>query len=279
MRQGEAQANTEHLDLLVDLGALDSAEGLLARGIKYVFLTEDEKKNYLKALILSYGVPETQFQIWSYKGSSKLDAAEALGGFIREVSNTTKVIVHRDSDYLLEDDLNRLRQQYTRANLTLFVTPGVDIEGLFCRKEHLKDMNPGDDLLVDAAYIAAIASCSAEMKAKAKEGAKQVDLYRFRNGLATRGEAECTNWLNGLDITAERWMHGKTFLSAIRNAFQQQNGRNHKTTTSSLHLKFPELSAILQPAPVAAAPGAPIVAHASASAATAVVNPAAGIAS
>ena len=259
MKQGQAQSNTEHLDLLVDLGALDSAEGLLARGIKYVFLTEDEKKNYLKALILSYGVPETHFQIWSYKGSSKLDAAEALGGFIREVSNTTKVIVHRDSDYLLEEDVTRLRQQYARAALTLFVTPGVDVEGLFCRKEHLKTVNPGDELLVDAAYTAAIASCSDEMKAKAKEGAKQVENYRFRNGLATRGEAECAAWLAGLDLTSERWMHGKIFLSAIRKAFQDQNGRNLKTAPASAHLKFPELTAILQP-PVAAA--APVIAAA-----------------
>jgi energy-coupling factor transporter ATP-binding protein EcfA2 len=276
MKQGQAQNNTEHLDLLVDLGALDSAEGLLAKGIKYVFLTEDEKKYYLKAVILAYGLPEAQFQIWSYKGSSKLDAAEALGGFIREVSNTTKVIVHRDSDYLLEDDLTRLRAQYKRVNLTLFVTPGVDIEGLFCRKDHLKAMNPGDDLLVDAAYVAAIANCSSDMKAKAKEGAKQVELYRFRNGLATRGEEECVNWLNALDVTTERWMHGKTFLSAIRYAFQQQNARNLKTTMPSSYLKFPELTAILQPAPVAAATGAPVNPQTPAPVAQAVANPAIG---
>jgi hypothetical protein len=134
------------------------------------------------------------------------------------------------------------------------VTPGVDIEGLLCRKGHLKAMNPGDELLVDAAYATAIASCSAEMKAKAKEGAKQVEVYRFRNGLATRGEAECASWLDALDVTSERWMHGKTFLSAIRKAFQDQNGRNLKTTAASAHLKFPELTAILQPTAVAVAP-------------------------
>jgi len=254
MKQGQVQKNTEHLDLLVDLGALDSAEGLLAKGIKYVFLTEDEDKKYLRTVLLAYRLTEPQFQIWSYKGSSKIEAAEALGAFIREVSNTTQVIVHRDSDYLLEDDVNRLHQQFSRTSLKLFMTPGVDIEGLFCRKEHLKEVNPGDDSLVDAAYSYAIANCSTKMKEKAKEGAKQVETYRFRNGLPTRGEAECGIWLNELDIVSERWMHGKIFLSFLQQVFQEQNGRRLKVTQPSPHLRFHELTSLLEPPPAAAAP-------------------------
>ena len=108
INEGRLQPETEHLDTLVNLGALDSAEGLLTRGIKYVFLTEDQDKKPITTLICSL-LDRADFMIWSYQGCTNFHSAKIVANFIRDVSPTTVIIIHRDSDYFLEDEIENFK--------------------------------------------------------------------------------------------------------------------------------------------------------------------------
>jgi len=251
-RNGSTQAAGTQVDLLTDLGALDSAEGLLAGGVKFVILAEDKKKGLLKTLLASHGFAERDYQVWSYKGCSKLDVAHALASFIHEVSPTTKIIVHRDSDYLLEDDINRARVDFQRIGLGIFCTPGVDLEGLYCRLAHLKARNPGHEDRLDRLHRQALTEAEADLRKAAREGAKEVDNQRHKAGIATIGKDASDAWAQGLDLTSERWIHGKLLLATLRRLYQAETGNNLKVEEPSPHLRVPELEALLprsQPAP------------------------------
>jgi predicted ATPase len=251
-RNGSTQAVGTHVELLTDLGALDSAEGLLAGGVKFVVLAEDKKKGLLKTLLASHGFNERDYQVWSYKGCSKLDVAHALASFIHEVSATTKIIVHRDSDYLREDDIKRIRGDFQRIGLSLFCTPGVDLEGLYCRLDHLKMLNPEHEDRLDRLHRQALTESEADLRRAARDGANEVDNQRHKAGVPTIGKAASDDWAQGLDLTSERWIHGKILLPVLRKFFQTETGNNLKVEVPSPHLKVPELDDLLsriQPPP------------------------------
>lgn len=264
-KEGTTRPASVNLDILTELGALDSAEGLLAGGIQLVVLTEDKKKKMFKTLLAAHGIEESRYQIWAYKGCTRQDVAHALASFIREVSPATEIIVHRDSDYLQPEDEARLKQIHKDFSLKLFLTPGVDVEGVFCRLAHLKAVNPNHADKLDVIYAQALTECAAEFKDKAKKGAEEIDSWRHKSGLPTKGKEANALWVDALNFTEERWIHGKIFLSKLRELFQQVTGGNLLVEIQSSNLKLPTLDAILPPPPqpkkqaVLAVPSAPIV--------------------
>jgi hypothetical protein len=264
-KEGTTRPASVNLDILTELGALDSAEGLLAGGIQFVVLTEDKKKKMFKTLLAAHGIEEARYQIWAYKGCTRQDVAHALASFIREVSPATEIIVHRDADYFQPEDEARLKQIHKDYSLKLFLTPGVDVEGVFCRLTHLKALNSNHAEKLDAIYAKALSDCAAEFKDKAKKGAEEIDGWRHKSGLPTKGKEANTLWVDGLNFTEERWIHGKIFLSKLRELFQQATGENLLVEIQSGNLKLPTLDSILPPPPqpknqtFQAIPSAPIV--------------------
>lgn len=253
VRGGSCQAVTEHLEVLTELGALDSAEGLLAKGIQFVVLTEDRKKKMFKTILASLEIQESRYQIWAYKGCTRQDVAHALASFIQEVSPETQIIVHRDCDYLDADDEIRLRQLYKNLGLGLFLTPGVDIEGVFCRLAHLKEVNANNIEAIDEVYPQALAACATEFRDKAKKGAEEVDNYRHKLGVPTKGKEAIANWVASLDVSTERWIHGKIFLAKLRELFQQLTKTNLNVEVPSSILRLDSLEALLpKPSPAKA---------------------------
>jgi hypothetical protein len=256
IRNGSSQPVTDHFDILTDLGALDSAEGLLSKGIQFVVLTEDKKKKMFKVLLSSLGIAETRYQIWSYRGCSRQDVAHALAGFIQEVSPATEIIVHRDFDYLDPDDEARLKQTYQDLGLKLFLTPGVDVEGVFCRLAHLKSLNADQTKVIDEIYLKALTTCAPEFKEKAKKGAEEIDNLRHKSGIPTKGKEAISNWVGSLDVSTERWIHGKIFLAKLRELFQEATKTNLNIEAPSPSLKLRSLEALL-PRPTPPKPSPP----------------------
>ena len=88
---------------------------------------------------------------------------------------------------------------------------------------------------------------------------------RHKSGLPTKGKEANALWADGLNFTEERWIHGKIFLSKLRELFQQTTGENLLVEMQSDNLKLPTLDSMLpaQPQPkkhtVQALPSAAIV--------------------
>jgi predicted ATPase len=252
-KSGTTRPASVNLDILTELGALDSAEGLLAGGVQFVVLTEDKKKKMFKTLLAAHGAREPNYQIWAYKGCSRQDVAQALANFIHEVSPRTDIIVHRDFDYLQPEDEARLRQSHRDTGLKLFLTPGVDVEGIFCRIEHLKAVNPAHAQLLEGMHGQALAECAADLRDLARKGAEQVDHLRHKSGVPTQGREAIVQWSATLDVTTERWIHGKTLLAKLRHLFQQTAGTQLAVEVPSPHLQLTSLENLL-PRPTAPAP-------------------------
>lgn len=103
IREGEIHSYNSNLDILLDIGAIDAAEGLLSnQGIKYVLLTEDQDTKLVKAIMESH-VPESEYVVWSYKGCTNTPTAIALTKLIKDISSTVTVVVHRDRDCISDD--------------------------------------------------------------------------------------------------------------------------------------------------------------------------------
>ena len=115
----------------MDLGALDVWDRLQGGSISTVLITEDSDDERLRTLAQSSGHAPGSYEIWSYRSSSRVDSAILLGSFIRQHAPATNVIVHRDRDYMSDEDVAKYEGQISRAGLFPFVTDGTDIESHF----------------------------------------------------------------------------------------------------------------------------------------------------
>lgn len=87
--------------------------GLLDRRI--LLITEDEEAGMLRTLLAQWPQLDRQVAIWPVRGSSKVPEAEVVRDFIDVAADSLKVVVHRDRDFLMPDEVNALQKPYSRS--------------------------------------------------------------------------------------------------------------------------------------------------------------------
>lgn len=141
IENGEVQAEQkkDRLTMLMDLGALDGAEQFYSTTCTGIVLTEDTHADYLKALLRANGAAEGQILVHSYETSSKLPAATMLAGFIHDLKPASRVVIHRDRDFMQDDEIEMLKGRFKRADddYSLFFTRLSDVEHYFVQPGHL----------------------------------------------------------------------------------------------------------------------------------------------
>lgn len=123
--------------LLTDLGIVSQLEHLNGGTIKYLVLTEDTKSIHLQTFLLSNGIKRSESLMSSYGSSSQLHSAVILAQWVNQRFPSCKVIVHRDRDFLSDDEVEGLRAKYSDAPVYWLITNGSDIESYFCEPEVL----------------------------------------------------------------------------------------------------------------------------------------------
>lgn len=251
--------------LLLDLGALDSADYFADGTIKCVVATEDTDTTPLEALLASNGFVEDETEVVSYSGCSKIDAAKVLGSFLSDKATQLRLVVHRDRDYYSDAGAKKFIQSLTAANILPFLTDGNDIESYFVNAQHLSHLNPAVTVqrvqqIIDQATIdtrdesvkALVNLRTAEAFLARREGGGNID----HGAIATQAIAD----YDGNPATHRR---GTVVIGRVIAALQQELGANPRVWFSSPHLRVPALqaaSAQLWPPPPAAAPHPPPVA-------------------
>jgi predicted ATPase len=136
----QTQAKQEHISMLMDLGALDGGERFYSDKCTAVFLTEDTKLEYIHSFLAANSIDPGTTLVHSYESSSRLQAALELARFIKSFRPAVRVIVHRDRDFMIEEDVAELQATLLKDGdeIDLFVTEGSDIEHYFTRPEHLE---------------------------------------------------------------------------------------------------------------------------------------------
>lgn len=136
----QEKKDTEDLSILLDIGALDSYELLTAAKCRVVVLTEDSKSERLRTILEANGFIKDEYMLQSFDGVSNIAMTTTVADFFLKQANNTHVLVHRDSDCMLPDEIawykDRERQKLP-SRCELFLTPWTDVEHQFCRPEHL----------------------------------------------------------------------------------------------------------------------------------------------
>lgn len=145
VKNGVAQAHNDWSDVavLMDLGALDKADQILVGSYNYLIWTEDSDTDYLSTLLTANGFPESETYIFSYQSSSKFDSAAMLTSFIQRIRPGVKIIVHRDRDFMTNNEVQILTDRYKftpTSTCKLFVTDGPDVESYFVRPAYIAEL-------------------------------------------------------------------------------------------------------------------------------------------
>jgi energy-coupling factor transporter ATP-binding protein EcfA2 len=125
------------IPLLLDIGALDGFDKLMAGAIEWVILSEDTDLSLIKTLAESSGFNPMTTLFFSYKTSSNLEPAKILASFINEISPTTKVVIHRDRDFMTNEEVIMVSNKIELSEAAIFITEGADVESYFVRADHL----------------------------------------------------------------------------------------------------------------------------------------------
>ncbi|PMN90528.1 AAA family ATPase [Enterovibrio norvegicus] len=126
--------------ILLEIGALDRGDQLRNGDIPCILLTEDSDPTYINILAEASGFVPEEFQTWSYNGCSNITIAQALNSFITEHAPGTKVVVHRDRDYMTDEEVEEYQRDLEASGILVFVTDGNDAESHFINENHIAEL-------------------------------------------------------------------------------------------------------------------------------------------
>ena len=132
----DEQSSNLH-NILLDLGALDVYDSILQGKFPLVVLTEDSDTKYLKKLLEYNGCDMTTTLIIPYNSSSHIDAAIQLANFIKSSARTCKIIIHRDRDFMTDDEVQVIKDKFEEEEQLLWITDECDVEAYFTAVEHI----------------------------------------------------------------------------------------------------------------------------------------------
>ena len=231
----------DEIGILLDIGALDVKERLAVPGLRVVVLTEDKRPRLLQAVLQASGFDMADTVVMPYHGVSNVSAMNPLIRIIRRTSPTASVIVHRDRDYWLDDDIREWERSVRHEQAMPLVSTGVDLEADAMTARHLAALNPQLDN-----------GGATELISIARNNARDDCIAKFVNGrISCERKARRDRDLNHgelavrapMELSAhpERYYHGKLIMAAARREFRDRFGANLRVQETSEHLAREDL--------------------------------------
>lgn len=230
------------LPLLLELGALDSFDKLKSGLIDWVVLTEDRNHDMLETLLEHHGFPKNGTLFYSYKTSTNLEAAKILAAFILDVSPGTKVIIHRDRDFMTTEEVEQTSLKIAECGGIPFITEGCDVETYFLEANHLS-LRLGVNEAEIKHWLNQI-SVDEHMELQHSFTRKRDEI---KNLLYRGNFAACPETLallgNAIPLPPEK-RHGKFMLKRVRAGMQDKFGKTVEVISPTPHLISPRLQEI-----------------------------------
>lgn len=241
----EQGVGLSRLPVLLELGALDSFDKLQGGAYDWVFLTEDTDRRMLETLLANVGFPMAKCLFFSYKTSTNLEAAKLLTDFILASAPATKVVIHRDRDFMIENEADVVAANITSCGAVPFITEGCDIDSYFLAPEHLSHRIG----VSTAEVIAWLDQIATEMQAELqhlftrKRDEIKHALYREKLDIKKLPD---TLTLLGRDIPLDvSKRHGKKFLKQAKAGLKAKFNTSPDITLASPFLASGRLTQIL----------------------------------
>lgn len=125
------------IPLLMDIGAFDSLDRIKGGRVDWFILSEDSDMRMMKIIFKHAGFDISRCEFRSYGSSSKLESAIALAAYTRETWSLTKVIIHRDRDFMTSSEAEVICEKIRDVDAIPFITRGSDIESYFVQPAHV----------------------------------------------------------------------------------------------------------------------------------------------
>jgi energy-coupling factor transporter ATP-binding protein EcfA2 len=238
--------NVDRVSVLLGLGALDAGDRLRNGKTPLVVLTEDSLTDNLKKVLQASGLGDAVCDVWSYAGCSNVQSAKVLGNFIREHAPGTRVLVHRDLDYMTDEAAKKYRSELSDAGLDVFLTDGTDIESHFLNVDHIATIAPDIDKTSIEQMLSDATDESREKSVERCINHWLSEAQRARNKggpepNAGRISAEANR---AYDENPVRFRYGKRVRGVLVAKLQEAVGRNVELSQTSTSLSVIQLSEI-----------------------------------
>ncbi|WP_108262872.1 ATP-dependent nuclease [Mangrovicoccus ximenensis] len=129
MRDGVVQTDDdEAICRLLGWGGLDKS---------VLFFVEDENDKPLRAVLRQWPSISAQVSVCRCFGIDNLPRDKFLEGLLVDGELKVKAAIHRDGDFMTEDEARKWRDSFSTEGVYPWVTAGSDLEGYFCSAKYL----------------------------------------------------------------------------------------------------------------------------------------------
>lgn len=238
----------DEIGVLIDIGALDVKERAGQQGTELVVLTEDENSQMLEVIIGSSGLNISRTVVLPYHGVTGTRQLRPLVKIVRSTNGKAKIVVHRDRDFLKDEEVEEWKAQVKALGVEPFVTAKVDIESYFISPAYLSEANPTvsvDDfkgLITDV-----VERAIDELTAAYVNG--RVDLERKAGTFGKLDLGKLATEASKVVSSDPFRYSGKIILRAVRAKFRRRYGHNLLTHLVSSHLRDDALVGIARKMP------------------------------
>jgi hypothetical protein len=245
VRNGTVESIEQDHDLavLLDIGALDVKEMLSHSRARCIVLTEDALKRNLELLLEASGFPMSETLVLAYYGCTSPHNLRPLLELIRGSNSSAKIVVHRDRDYLTDDEGNDWRIKMRDMGAEPFLTDGVDVESHYLNAQHIATLNNLPLTEVETLIGDATDSCQSTSVEKYVNGRTDLEKKNGTFGKLNLGQM-AVDAPSLIEKDKERYRHSKTVLKTLRSKFQERYGTNMKIIHATEHLRSNHLVTI-----------------------------------
>jgi ABC-type lipoprotein export system ATPase subunit len=127
----EKKANDDTIRKLLGWGGLDK---------KCIFFIEDEDDKPIRTLLRQWPDLHRQITVCRCFGIDNLPRNDLLKGLMLEGDLVVKVLIHRDRDFMTNEECQLWKDKYNASNTFTWCTSHVDVEAYFCQPDYLSSL-------------------------------------------------------------------------------------------------------------------------------------------
>lgn len=207
MKNGQVQENGD------SEGRRMMGWGLLDR--KILMLTEDEHSGMIRALLAQWPHLDRSVAVWPLRGSGKLPESQVIYDLVDLTAGSIKVVIHRDRDFLMPDELNVLVRPYEDRGHVFWITKYSDIEAYWTNPKAIAahfeiSENDADEILAEA--VAAASEGDAALMKRRKKRNDAVNKFNRHGNLPQFGDS---------DVEREATIHGSHYAVLGKDLMKQ----------------------------------------------------------
>ncbi|WP_150297680.1 ATP-dependent nuclease [Salipiger aestuarii] len=108
----------------------DMGWGLLDKSI--LLITEDKKVAMLHRILAQWPDLDRKTVVWPMAGNTSLPNASSLTALKDLLGKHMKIVLHRDSDFMVQSERESFSKDYSDAGIPVWITRGSDVEAYWC---------------------------------------------------------------------------------------------------------------------------------------------------